>query len=47
MKIERPTADRAKMLEDAEDLAAFTGRTRERRIPFERAIRDLRRRGES
>lgn len=33
------------LAEDAEDLAAFDERTRERSVSFEKAVRDMRRRG--
>ena len=38
-------AVRASLVEDAEDLAAFEERAAEPSIPFERVVRDLRRRG--
>jgi len=38
-------AVRASLAEDAEDLAAFEKRTAEPSIPFERVVRDLKRRG--
>lgn len=37
-------AARASLAEDAEDLAAFEGRTAERGLSFEGVVRDLRRR---
>ena len=39
------TALRHSLAEDAEDLAAFDERTRERSVSFEKAVRDMRRRG--
>lgn len=38
-------AVRASLAEDAEDLAAFEERKAEPGLPFERVVRDLRRRG--
>jgi hypothetical protein len=38
-------AVRASLVEDAEDLAAFEERAAEPTIPFERVVRDLKRRG--
>lgn len=38
-------AVRASLAEDAEDLAAFEERAAEPSVPFERMVRDLRRRG--
>jgi plasmid stability protein len=38
-------AVRAALSEDAEDLAAFDERAREREIPFDAFVKDLRRRG--
>lgn len=38
-------AVRASLAEDAEDLAAFEERSAEPSVPFERMVRDLRRRG--
>ena len=38
-------AVRASLAEDAEDLAAFEARAAEPNLPFERVVRDLRRRG--
>lgn len=38
-------AVRASLAEDAEDLAAFEERAAEPSVPFERVVRDLRRRG--
>ena len=38
-------AVRASLAEDAEDLAAFEERAAEPSIPFERVVRDLKRRG--
>ena len=38
-------AVRASLSEDAEDLAAFEARAAEPNLPFERVVRDLRRRG--
>ena len=38
-------AVRASLAEDAEDLAAFEERASESSLPFERVVRDLKRRG--
>ena len=38
-------AVRASLSEDAEDLGAFEERASEPSVPFERVVRDLRRRG--
>lgn len=38
-------AVRSSLAEDAEDLAAFEERAAEPTVPFERVVRDLRRRG--
>ncbi len=38
-------AVRLSLSEDAEDLAAFTDRVREREVPFETVVKDLKRRG--
>jgi hypothetical protein len=38
-------AVRLSLGEDAEDAAAFTDRVREREVPFETAVKDLKRRG--
>jgi len=38
-------AVRAALAEDAEDLAAFGDRVREREVPFETFVKDLRKRG--
>ena len=39
------SAVRTALAEDAEDLAAFDERGREREVPFESFVKDLRRRG--
>jgi plasmid stability protein len=38
-------AVRAVLAEDAEDLSAFSDRVREREVPFETFVKDLRKRG--
>jgi hypothetical protein len=38
-------AVRLSLGEDAEDVAAFADRVREREVPFETAVKDLKRRG--
>jgi hypothetical protein len=38
-------AVRAALAEDAEDLSAFSDRVREREVPFEAFVKDLRKRG--